>query len=132
MKDGPVSTQPSLVEPLTRRERKILALLAQDLSNREIAAAETLALSTVKWYIQQIYGKLGVSKRQEALARARDLGLVEQNHAPVSSRSLPSMPVGTVTFLFTDIVGSTPLWEKHPHEMIESLQIHNTVLRKCL
>jgi FixJ family two-component response regulator len=43
MKDQQVSQQPSLNEPLTRREKKVLALLAQDLSYREIAAAETLA-----------------------------------------------------------------------------------------
>lgn len=39
-----------------------------------------------------------------------------------------SLPEGTVTFLFTDIEGSTPLWEKHPDLMAEALQVHNQVL----
>src|SRR5215207_8903141 len=64
-----------LVEPLTRREREILGLLAQGHSAPEIAAQLTLALSSVKWYIQQLYGKLGVNSKQRALLRAADLGL---------------------------------------------------------
>ena len=37
-----------------------------------------------------------------------------------------------MTFLFTDIVGSTPLWEQHPDEMVQALQIHNTILRQAI
>jgi predicted ATPase/class 3 adenylate cyclase len=43
-----------------------------------------------------------------------------------------SLPTGTVTFLFTDIEGSTPLWESRPNEMSAALQIHNTVLRQAI
>ena len=64
-----------IAEPLTPRELEILRLLADDLSNREIADRLTIALSTVKWYARQIYGKLGVHSRTQALARARELGL---------------------------------------------------------
>ena len=66
-----------LIEPLTRREREILVLLAQGYSAPEIAQQLTLALSTVKWYVQQVYGKLGVNNRQRALLRAGELGLLE-------------------------------------------------------
>ena len=66
-----------LIEPLTRRERGILVLLAQGYSAPEIAQQLTLALSTVKWYVQQVYGKLGVNNRQRALLRAGELGLLE-------------------------------------------------------
>src|SRR5205085_8843583 len=66
-----------LVEPLTRRERDILALLAQERSAPEIAHSLTLAVSSVKWYIQQLYGKLGVNSKRQAITRARELGLVE-------------------------------------------------------
>jgi predicted ATPase/DNA-binding CsgD family transcriptional regulator len=69
----------SLVEPLTRREREVLALLGQRLTSPEIAAELTLATSTVKWYIQQIYGKLGVNSRRQAIARARELGLLKDS-----------------------------------------------------
>jgi predicted ATPase/class 3 adenylate cyclase len=40
------------------------------------------------------------------------------------------LPTGTVTFLFTDIQGSTPLWERQPQLMAEALDIHNTVIRQ--
>ena len=43
-----------------------------------------------------------------------------------------SLPEGTVTFLFTDIEGSTPLWEQHPDLMAESLQVHNQVLYQAI
>ncbi len=43
-----------------------------------------------------------------------------------------SPPTGTVTFLFTDIEGSTPLWERHPDQMAAALQIHNSILRKAI
>jgi predicted ATPase/DNA-binding CsgD family transcriptional regulator len=65
------------VEPLTRREREILALLAQGLSGPEIAEKLTLAPSSVKWHIHQLYGKLGVGTKQRALLRASELGLLE-------------------------------------------------------
>jgi len=42
------------------------------------------------------------------------------------------LPVGTVTFLFTDIVGSTPLWEQQPEQMSEALQVHNAILRSAI
>jgi predicted ATPase/class 3 adenylate cyclase len=45
------------------------------------------------------------------------------------SDAIPKLPTGTVTFLFTDIQGSTPLWEREPEKMAEALQIHNTALR---
>jgi class 3 adenylate cyclase len=43
-----------------------------------------------------------------------------------------SLPTGTVTFLFTDIQGSTPLWEREPEKMAEALQIHNDALRQAI
>lgn len=66
-----------LLEPLTDREQEVLELLAQGKTNREIADALVLSVNTVKWYNRQIYGKLGVGNREEAAARARELGLVE-------------------------------------------------------
>ena len=43
-----------------------------------------------------------------------------------------ALPTGTITFLFTDIEGSTPLWEQHPQAMAEALQVHNTALRQAI
>lgn len=65
-----------LVEPLTDRELEILSHLAENRSNREIADALVLSLNTVKWYARQIYGKLGVGDRHQAVLRARELGLL--------------------------------------------------------
>src|SRR5258706_8563063 len=86
----PMPDQP-LVEPLTRREREILGLLAQGLSAPEIAKKLSLAVSSVKWYIQQVYGKLGVNSKQKALVRAGELGLLAA--PPVSAAPRPQPPI---------------------------------------
>jgi DNA-binding NarL/FixJ family response regulator len=65
-----------LPEPLSSREREILALLSQGLSNREIAARLSLAEGTVKNHITTILQKLGVEDRTQAALRARELGLL--------------------------------------------------------
>jgi len=84
-----------LVEPLTRREREILVLLAQGYTASEIAQQLTLALSSVKWYVQQVYGKLGANNKQRAILRAGELGLLETSSPRVrvqlsSKHNLPS------------------------------------------
>jgi LuxR family maltose regulon positive regulatory protein len=68
-------TQP-LIEPLSQRELEVLRLIAQGLSNREISERLFLALDTVKGHNQKIFGKLQVQRRTEAVARARELGLL--------------------------------------------------------
>jgi ATP/maltotriose-dependent transcriptional regulator MalT len=65
-----------LIEPLSRRELEVLRLIAQGLSNREIGERLFLALITVKGHNQKIFGKLQVQRRTEAVARARELGLL--------------------------------------------------------
>src|SRR5260370_14913455 len=73
----PVQPDDPLVEPLTRREREILGLLDQGFSAPEMAEQLTLAVSSVKWHIQHLYGKLGVSGKRQALTRAQALGLLD-------------------------------------------------------
>lgn len=68
--------QQPLVEPLTERELEVLQLLAEGLSNREISQRLYLSLSTIKGHNSNIYGKLQVSRRTEAIVRARELGLL--------------------------------------------------------
>lgn len=65
-----------LPEPLTEREQEILRLLAEGLSNREIAQKLVIAPETVKWYNKQIYNKLDVHSREQAVARSRLAGLI--------------------------------------------------------
>ena len=66
-----------LLEPLTGRERDILRLLADGLTNHDIAQQLVLSLGTVKWYNTQIFGKLGVRNRTQAIKRARELSLLD-------------------------------------------------------
>lgn len=61
---------------LTEREIEVLGLVGEGLTNRAIADALILSVGTVKWYLSQIYSKIGVSNRTQALARARELGLL--------------------------------------------------------
>ncbi len=76
--DHPLSTYDpkDLVEPLTARECEVLRLLEAGASNRTIAQSLVLSLGTVKKHISNIYGKLGVQSRIQAVARARVLHLL--------------------------------------------------------
>jgi LuxR family maltose regulon positive regulatory protein len=70
------SPSPILIEPLSERELEVLGLIAQGLTNREVAARLFLTLNTVKVHTRNIYAKLNVHSRTEAVARARTLGLM--------------------------------------------------------
>ncbi|MCU0503937.1 MAG: LuxR C-terminal-related transcriptional regulator, partial [Anaerolineae bacterium] len=65
-----------LVEPLSDRELEVLALLRERLSNKEIARLLGLSPATVKRYTVNIYGKLGVGKRSDAVIKAAALGIL--------------------------------------------------------
>lgn len=70
------TTGETLIEPLSEREIEVLQLIAQGLSNREIGNRLFIALDTVKGHNRKIFGKLQVQRRTEAVARARELGLI--------------------------------------------------------
>lgn len=80
--NGSLSARPGgeipepLAEPLSERELEVLALLASGRSNREIAKDLFIAVGTVKTHTNNIYRKLGVRNRAEALAKARSLALL--------------------------------------------------------
>jgi LuxR family maltose regulon positive regulatory protein len=74
-KPDPARAQP-LIEPLSQRELEVLRLIAQGLSNRAISQRLFLALSTVKGHNRILFDKLQVQSRTEAVARARELGLL--------------------------------------------------------
>jgi LuxR family maltose regulon positive regulatory protein len=65
-----------LPEPLSVRERSLLQLVMQGLSNKAIARAAGVTPETVKWHLSNIYAKLGVRSRTEAILRARQAGLL--------------------------------------------------------
>lgn len=66
----------ALIEPLSERELEVLRLVAEGLSNLEIAQRLSVSLSTVKGHNLRSFGKLQVQRRTEAIARARELGLL--------------------------------------------------------
>ncbi|NCF67340.1 MAG: tetratricopeptide repeat protein [Chloroflexi bacterium] len=113
-----------LLEPLTQRELEILRLRAEGLSNREIAQKLVIAQGTVKSYNKQLYSKLGVHSWSQAEGRARAIGLLADARIALLS--------GTVTFLFTDIEGSTKLWERHREAMGAALRQHDELLRRTI
>lgn len=69
--------QQPLIDPLSERELEVLNLIAAGLKNREIAEELFVALSTIKSHVNNIYGKLGVSSRVQAVSRAQELGLIQ-------------------------------------------------------
>ncbi len=77
----PQSARPELnwIEPLSERELEVLHLIAQGFTNREVGERLYLTLNTVKAHTRNIYSKLGVNSRLQAVARARDLGVLSSN-----------------------------------------------------
>lgn len=66
-----------LIEPLSARELEVLHLIAEGLSNQEVASRLYLSLHTVKVHARNIFGKLGVKSRTQAAARGKALGIIE-------------------------------------------------------
>ncbi len=72
----PAQINEQLIEPLTDRELEILDLIAEGLSNQEIADRLIIAEGTVKKHIHNIFGKLDVRRRTQVVLRAKELGLL--------------------------------------------------------
>jgi LuxR family maltose regulon positive regulatory protein len=72
----PRAPRSELIEPLSRRELEVLRLLATGLSNKSIANTLSISVTTVKKHLQNIYGKLNVHSRTQAVDRARRFGLL--------------------------------------------------------
>ena len=64
------------IEPLSEREIEVLHLIAEGLTNSEIATKLILSLYTVKTHTRNIYGKLGVNNRIQAVTKAKTLGIL--------------------------------------------------------
>ena len=90
---------------LSKRSAEILRLLADGMSDREIAERLVMTVNTVKWYNRQIYSILDVGSRTQAIARARELQLLDEGEdaapsLPASGRALKhNLPIETTRFI---------------------------------
>ena len=91
----------TIQETLKPREIEILRLMADELTNREIAEQLYIGVETVRWYAKQIYSKLDVSGREEASEKAQSLGLL--NDAPIVehilTKSKHNLPTQLTSFI---------------------------------
>ena len=70
------SMEPQLLDRLTARELDLLRLVSAGMSNEQIGGRLNISKTTVKWHLQNVFGKLNVKNRSAAVANARILGLV--------------------------------------------------------
>ena len=100
IENGPMSGKAVIAERLNDREREILARISGGLSDQQIADELFLSLNTVKWYNRQIYGKLGVGSRTQAVAKANSAGILDEGGA-LSPASGPgqNLPVQLTPFI---------------------------------
>lgn len=73
---SPAPRPKSLIEPLSERELQVLSLIAAGKKNQEIADQLIISLNTVRYHTKNLYGKLGVNKRTQAVAKAQELDLI--------------------------------------------------------
>lgn len=87
------------LDALTNRETEILDLLAAGMSNKEIAETLFIEVTTVKWFNSQIYDKLGVRNRKQAVIRARTIGILKSNEKDQLYAPLHNLPADTLPFI---------------------------------
>ncbi len=76
VRDTATQASSPLTEPLTKRELEVLHLMGEGLTYNEIASQIMVSLNTVRTHVKNIYSKLLVHKRSQALARARELDIL--------------------------------------------------------
>jgi DNA-binding CsgD family transcriptional regulator len=100
--DGPPAGPPiaasidPLIEALTRRETEVLDLVCDGRSNAQIAQRLDIGLATVKYHVNQIFGKLGVVRRTQAVAIAVHLRLVAPPWLPPARTRPPAGNTGSI------------------------------------
>lgn len=88
-----ISSDESIVEQLTLREHEILGMITDGMTNREIANELVVTIATVKWHINQLYKKLEVRNRVQAILRARELNLIVNEDTADEFASPSNQPV---------------------------------------
>ena len=110
------------VESFSSREFEVLELVSNGLSNREIAQKLHLSIETVKWYNKQMFMKLGVKNRIQAVNKAAELNLLDSEQAPPTQENTP--PAGNLPAQLTSYVGR----EKEIGEIKELLKNNRLVV----
>jgi DNA-binding CsgD family transcriptional regulator len=99
----PVIMDSSFDSALNEREQEVLTLVAAGLSNKAVAEELFLSPHTVAWYVQQIFSKLHVKRRTQAVAVARARGWLDppaaQPQAPIPLQSQPNLPLQLTSFI---------------------------------
>ena len=93
------------LDDFKERELEIIHMMAEGLSNKEIADQLFVSKETVRWYNKQIYSKLGTSRRTEAIALAREMGLITDaatGDTPLLQAVRPTLPITTGPFIGRD------------------------------
>jgi DNA-binding NarL/FixJ family response regulator len=124
---GASAKSDSVLGKLTPREREVLGLLTKDYPNKEIAYKLELREITIKVHLKNVYRKLGVSNRTQAVRKLMEMGASPKpirkrksggsgsggsgsgSKSDSSEQSTKANTTGPVTVLFTDIVGSTEM-----------------------
>ena len=106
---------------VTRREAEVLAALGEHLSNAEIAARLYVSERTVESHVSSLLRRFHATNRRQLLR----LSSASTTGTPSDEAVAPA----TLTFLFTDIVDSTVLWERFPRLMPDALARHDAVIR---
>ncbi len=109
---------------ISRRELEVLAGIGDHLTNAEIAARHYVSVRTVESQVSSLLRKLDAANRRE-LAMLAPTYLADRE--PVESH-----PVGVHTFMFTDIVSSTELWDRHQADMQPSLERHDVIVQAAI
>lgn len=140
------------LEKLTPREREVLGLLTKGYPNKEIARKLELREITIKVHLKNVYRKLGVSNRTQAVRKLMDLGLGPKartkrgrksggsgssggggQEKDSSGYSAETEMHGPVTLLFTDIAGSTAMTQTLGDDAAQQvLHVHNEIVRGAL
>jgi DNA-binding CsgD family transcriptional regulator len=113
----PDSDEQPLLEPLTDRESDVLRLMTAGRTTTQIAAELFVTVATVRWYAKQIYAKLGVHSRTQAVLRAVELGMFEGTPIP-SIHPEPASPPHNLPVYGTRFIGR----EKELQDLIDLLQ----------